>query len=111
MISNNFFFQKRWNEQDVDLKNQLIKSLEELFGNKTFDSALILKKASKHIKTVRDQYRRALKDNTKYERPPMIPLMEWNEILEDAKEKRLKDRGIQPEDDKRRYDVIALSRM
>ena len=38
---------------------------------------------------MRDQYIRGLKDNPKYEHPPMIPLMEWNEIIEDAKEKRL----------------------
>ena len=38
---------------------------------------------------MRDQYRRDLKDNPKYDRPPMIPPMEWNEIIEDAKEKRL----------------------
>ena len=54
-----------------------------------FDTGLLLKRATKHIKTMRDQYRRALKDNPKYEYPPMIPLMEWNEIIEDAKEKRL----------------------
>lgn len=72
---------------------------------------MILKRASKHIKTMRDQYRRALKDNPKYECPPMIPPMECNEIMEDAKEKRVKGSGIQPEDDKRRYVVIVLSRM
>ena len=38
---------------------------------------------------MRDQYRRALKDNPKYDHPPMIPPMEWNEIIEDAKEKRV----------------------
>ena len=111
MISNQKKNQKRWNEQDADLKNQLIKSLEELFGNKTFDSALILKKASKHIKTLRDQYRRTLKDNPKYECPPMIPQMEWNEKMEDAKEKRLKGREIQQKIGKRRYVVIVLSRI
>ena len=74
-------------------------------------SVLILKRASKHIKTTRDQYRRALKLNPNYECPPMIPKMDWNEIMEDAKEKRLKGREIQPKDIKRRYLVIVLSRM
>ena len=54
-----------------------------------FDTGLLLKRAEKNIKIVRDQYRKALKDNPKYDRPPMIPPMEWNEIIEDAKEKRL----------------------
>ena len=64
------------NLQDVELKNQLIASLEEKFGKNIFDTGLLLKRASKHIKTARDQYRRALKDNTKYDRPPMILPME-----------------------------------
>ena len=73
----------------MKLKNQLIASFEEKFGKKNiFDTGLLLKRVAKHIKTMRDQYRRALKDNSKYNRPPMIPLMEWNEII-DGKEKRL----------------------
>ena len=38
---------------------------------------------------MKDQYTRGLKENPKYDRPPMIPPMEWNEIIEDTKEKRL----------------------
>ena len=45
-----------------------------------FDIGLLLKRASKHIKTVRDQYIRGLKENPKYGHPHMIPSMEWNEI-------------------------------
>ena len=41
----------------------------------------------------------------------MIPLMEWNEIIEYAKEKRLQDKGIEPKEGKRRYAMIVLSRM
>ena len=57
----------------MELKNQLIIYFEEKFGKNIFDIGLLLKRASKHIKTVRDQYRRALKDNPKHDRPPMIP--------------------------------------
>ena len=71
----------------MELKNQLIASFDEKFGKNIFDNGLLLKRAAKHIKTMRDQYRRALKDNPKYDRPAMIPPMEWNEIIEDAKEK------------------------
>ena len=42
----------------------------------------------------------------------MIPLMEWNEIIEDAKEKRLRDnKGNEPKEGKRRYVMIVLSIM
>ena len=60
---------------------------------------------------MRDQYRRGLKDKQKYDCPPMIPPMEWNEIIEDAKEKRLSGKGNEPERGKRRYVMIVLSRM
>lgn len=94
----------------MELKNQLIASLEEIYGKNIFHTGLLLKRAAKHIKTVRDQYRRALKDNPKYDHPPMIPLMEWNEIVEDAKEKSLRE-AIDNEAarGKRRYVMIVLS--
>ena len=77
-----------------------------------FDTALLLKRASRHIKTMRDQYRRGLKKNPKYDRPPMIPPMEWNEIIENAKEKRLRgNNGNEQEHGKRRYVMMVLSRM
>ena len=94
----------------MELKNQLIASIEEKFGKNIFDTSLLLKRGAKHIKTVRDQYRRALKDNPNYNRPPMIPLMEWNEIIEDAKEKRLcEDRDNEAAQGKKRYVIIVLS--
>ena len=76
-----------------------------------FDTALLLKRASRHIKTMRDQYRRGLMENPEYKHPPMIPLMEWNEIIEDAKEKRLHGQENKLEKGKRRYFRIVLSRM
>ena len=88
----------------------MIASIEEKFGKNIFDTGLLLKRAEKHIKTVRDQYRRALKDNQKYDRPPMIPPMEWNELIEDAKEKRLcEDRVNEAAQGKKRYVIIVLS--
>ena len=94
----------------MELKNQLITSFEEKFGKNIFDTGLLLKRAAKHIKTMRDQYRRALKDNPKYDCPPMIPLMEWNEIIEDAKEKRLcENRVNEAAQGKKRYVMVVLS--
>ena len=46
---------------------------------------------------MRDQYRRGLKDNQKYEYPFMIPPMEWNEIIEYTKENGLHGKGIGPQ--------------
>ena len=55
---------------------------------------------------MRDQYRRALKVKPKYECPPMVPELEQNEIIEDAKEIRLKDEGIKPSPKNNRYVVV-----
>ena len=94
----------------MELKNQLIASFEEKFGKNIFDTGLLLKRASKHIKTMRDQYRRGLKENPKYDHPPMIPPMEWNEIIEDAKEKMLcENRVNEPTQGKIRYFMIVSS--
>ena len=60
---------------------------------------------------MRDQYRRGLKDNLKYDYPPMNTLMEWNEIIKDAKEIRLHGSSNELEKGKRRYVMIVLSRM
>ena len=65
--------------------------MEEFFGQNILNKAQLLKKYCKHLKTMRDQYRRALKLNPKYEHPPMVPQLEWNGFIVDAKEKRLRD--------------------
>ena len=80
--------------------------MEEFFGQNILNRAQLLKKSCKPIKTMRDQYRRALKLNPKYEHPPMVPQLEWNEIIEDAKEMRLNDKGIKPTLSKHRYLVL-----
>ena len=60
-ISNNFvFFLKRWNLQEKKLKDQLIKDLEHEFGINIFDEKKILEIACKHLKIVRDLYRKSL---------------------------------------------------
>ena len=79
--------------------------MEDFFGQYILNRTQLLKKACKHLKIVRDQYIRALKIKPKYERPPMVPQLEWNEIIEDAKEKRLRDKGIKPPPRKNRYVV------
>ena len=41
----------------------------------------------------------------------MIPPMEWNEIIEDVKEKMLHGKGVEPKKGKIRYVMIVLSIM
>ena len=57
---------------------------------------------------MRDQYKRALKINPKYKRPPMVPQLEWNELIEDAKKIRLRAKGIRPPPNKNRYVVVLM---
>ena len=66
------FFLKRWNFQDKKLKDELIKDIENEFGSNIFDHKKLLQKASKHLKVVRDSYRKSLVLNPKYERRPFI---------------------------------------
>ena len=82
--------------------------MEEFFGQNILNKSQLLKKAYKHLKTMSDQYKRHLKLNPKYEQPPMVPRLEWNEIIEDAKEKRLRDKGIKPPPRKNRYVVVLI---
>ena len=76
------------------LKDQLIKDLEHEFGINIFDEKKSLEKACKHLKIVRDSYRKSLIQNLKYECPPFIEVREWNEFILDAKEKGDAQRGI-----------------
>ena len=57
---------------------------------------------------MRDSYRRSLVQNPKYERPPFIPLRDWNEFILDAKEKVDVKRGITPTN-KRRYAIVITN--
>ena len=102
------FCLKRWNLQEKKLKDQLIKDLEHEFGTNVFDEKKILEKDSKHLKVVRDSYRKSLIHNLKYECPPFILVREWNEFILDAKEKGDARRGIIPENT-RRYAIVLTT--
>ena len=71
-----------WNKQPKNLKTNHLVSL---FGKDTFDTSKVLQKAGKHLKIIRDQYRVHLENNPRYERPPMIPSMEWKDMVEYGK--------------------------
>ena len=81
------FFLKRWNFQDHNLKDELIKDIEHEFGSNIFYHKKLLQKASRHLKVVRDSYRKSLVLNPKYEHPPFVSVRDWNEFILDTKEK------------------------
>ena len=91
------------NKQPKDLKDDLTNHLVSLFGKDTFDTLKVLQKAGKHLKIVRDKYRVHLEKNPRYERPPMIPSMEWKALVEDGKEKGLRKPRKIPPGGTRRY--------
>ena len=105
-ISNNFvFFLKRWNFQDQNLKDELIKDIEHEFGSNIFYHKKLLQKASKHLKVVRDSYRKSLVLNPKYKCPPFVSVRDWNEFILDAKEKGEGRRESTPTN-LRRYAIV-----
>ena len=93
-----------WNTQPKALKDDLTNHFVSLFGKNTFDTSKVIRKAGKHLKIVRDQYRVHLEKNPRYERPPMIPSMEWKALVEDGKED-LRKLGKIPPGGTRRYAI------
>ena len=94
-----------WNKQPKYLKDDLTNHLVSLFGKYTFDTSKVLQKAGKHIKIVRDQYMVHLEKKPRYERPSMIPSMEWKALVEDGKEKGLRKSRKIPPGGTRRYAI------
>ena len=81
------FFLKGGTSKIKKLKDELIKDIEHDFGSNIFDHKKLLQKECKHLKVLRDSYRKSLVLNLKYKRPPFIAVREWNEFILDAKEK------------------------
>ena len=94
-----------WNKQPKSLKDDQTNRLVSLFRKDTFDTSKVLQKDGKHLKIVRDQYRVHLKKNPRYERPLVIPSMEWKALVEDGKEKGLRKLGKIPPGGTGRYAI------
>ena len=77
------------------MKKELIDHLVGLFGD-SFNKIGVTSLADTYLKYVRGQYRVHLKKNPRYEHPPMIPKVEWKNLLEDAKEKTMRKEGNMP---------------
>jgi hypothetical protein len=79
----------RWNSQSSKLKYELINKLVGMFGEGSFNKSGVSSKAGAYLKYLWDQYRVHMKNNPKYEHPPMILEREWKALQEYAKEKML----------------------
>ena len=91
-----FFLLKRWNQQEKKLKDDLVDSMTQLFGPRAFERNKLLEKASSYLKYIRDQYRKNLQDNLRYERLPYVPEDEWQALILDGKYKADKKNTITP---------------
>ena len=72
-----FFLLKRWNQQDKKLKDDLLESMTQLFGPHAFERKKLLENFGLCLMYIRDQYRKNLWDNPRYEHPPYVPEAEW----------------------------------
>ena len=86
----------KWDKQTKNLKDELTNHLVGLFRNETFNRVEVLKKASQHMKMMRDQFRVHIEWNPRYECSPMIPTREWKSLVEDGKERPLRKEGKLP---------------
>ena len=91
-----------WQQQNNNLKDELIRHMINLFGD-TFNKKVVLKLAADSLKYTRAQYRGKLTENLKHEHPPMVPEQECKALMDDAKFILLRNQGKQPRTDKARY--------
>ena len=100
------FLLKRWNNQDKKLKDDLIESMTQLFGPHAFERNKLLEKSGSCLKYIRDQYRKHLHDNPRYERPPYVPEAEWQALILDGKYKADKKNNITLVESTTRYVIL-----
>ena len=101
-----FFLLKRWNQQEKKLKDDIVDSMTQLFGPRAFQRNKLLEKVGLCLKYIRDQYRKNLRDNPRYERPPYVPEAEWQALILDGKYKADKKNNITPVESTTRYVIL-----
>ena len=101
-----FFLLQRWNNQQKRLKDELIESMTQLFGPCAFERKKILGKVGLCLKYIRDQYRKNLQVNPRYERPPPVPEAEWQALILDGKYNADMKKGITPVEIRPRYVIL-----
>ena len=101
-----FFLLKRWNNQQKKLKDELIESMTQLFGPRAFERRKLLEKAGLCLKYIRDQYRKNLQVNPRYERLPYVPEAEWQALILDGKYKADVKKGITLVESRPRYVIL-----
>ena len=90
------------------LKDDLIESMTQLFGPRAFERNKLLEKAGLYLRYLRDQYRKNLENNPRYDRPPYVPEAEWQALILDGKYKGDKRDKITPTDQSTARYVILL---
>ena len=102
-----FFLLKRWNLQDKKLKDDLIERMTQFFGPCAFERNKLLEKDGLCLKYIRDQYRKNLWDNPRYECPPYVPEAKWQALILDGKYKAdKKNRNTLVESTPPRYVIL-----
>jgi hypothetical protein len=84
-----------WNAQNPSLKKDIIDHVVNLFVD-SFKKIGVTSLVSTYLKYVRDQYRVHLQTNPRYEHPLTILKIEWKNILEDEKEKKMRKQRNMP---------------
>ena len=70
--------------------------LKGLFGVNTFNKSSVTSVIGTYLKYAWDMYGVHLQNNPRYEHPPMIPKMERKVVIDNSKDKRLKNEGKTP---------------
>jgi hypothetical protein len=81
--------------QSQSLKKELMKHMTNIFGQ-VFNQNMVDSMVGKYLKVVQDNYHTNLLCYPNYEHPTLVPKNEWDALVEDAKEKKMKKEGILP---------------
>jgi hypothetical protein len=79
--------------QSQSLKKELMKHMVNLFGQ-VFNQKVVDSMVGKYLKVVWDNYHTNLLCYPNYEHPSLVPKSEWDALVEDSKEKKMKKEGI-----------------
>lgn len=82
-IRTSFKFQRK------NLKKELMAHMTKKFGL-VFNQKLVETMAGKYIKSMRDNYYTNLTRYPNYERSRLIPIEEWDALVKDTNEKKMK---------------------
>jgi hypothetical protein len=82
-----------YKHQNPNLKKELINHMVHLFGQ-VFNQKVISSMVGKYLKIVWDTYHTNMVCYPLYEHPSLVPKSEWDALVEDSKEKKMKKEGM-----------------